>query len=193
VNNSNQHTIGVFGGSQITPDGPEYHEAYRVGELLARSGFVLINGGYSGTMEASARGAREAGGRVLGVSSKLFDPLAMNPFIQEEIPTDDLYSTIRELVVRSDGYIVLKGSHGTLAELAMVWNLAGVDRQFEKPIVLLGDFWKPVLQVFEKYLAVTPEISALLHIVGTPDEAVTYLMRALPQPNPLPPSPSPTN
>lgn len=192
MNNSNEHTIGVFGGSQIEPDSPEYHEAYRVGELIALNGFVLINGGYSGTMEASARGAREAGGRVLGVSSRLFDPLAMNPFIQEEIPTDDLYSTIRELVVRSDGYIVLKGSHGTLAELAMVWNLAGVDRQFEKPIVLLGDFWRPVLQAFEKYLAVTPAISALLHIVGTPEEAIAYLMRALPQPNPLPPSPSPT-
>ncbi|HEY6041528.1 MAG TPA: LOG family protein [Anaerolineae bacterium] len=191
MNNSNQHTIAVFGGSQIKTDSPAYREAYRVGELIARNGFVLINGGYSGTMEASARGAREAGGRVLGVSSKLFDPLTMNPFVQEEIPTDDLYSTIRELVMRSDGYIVLKGSHGTLAELAIVWNLAAIDPHFVKPIVLLGDFWTPILEGFEQYLTVTREISSLLHIVSTPDQAIAYLMRALPQPNPLPPSPSP--
>lgn len=191
---SHTTTVAVFGGSRIQADSQEYHEAFRVGELLARNGFTLINGGYAGTMEASARGAHEAGGRVLGVSSKIFPNNTLNPFVHEEIPTDDLYSRIRELVVRGDGFIVLKGSHGTLAELAIVWNLAAIDPHFKKPIVLLGEFWKPVLQTFEQHLAVTPELSALLQIVTTPDEAVAYLMRALAnatRPAPLPPSPSP--
>ena len=78
---NNNHTIAVFGGSRIKSDSPEYHEAHRVGQLLAHNGFVLINGGYAGTMEGSAKGAHEAGGRVLGVSSKIFAPLSMNPFV----------------------------------------------------------------------------------------------------------------
>ncbi len=176
---NNQRIIAVFGSSRIKPGSPEYREAYHVGELLARNGFTVINGGYAGTMEGSARGAHEAGGRVLGVSSKIFAPLSMNPFVHEEIPSDDLYNRIRELAVRGEGFIVLKGGQGTLAELAIVWNLAWIDPLFQKPIVLLGDFWKPVLRTLEQYLLVTPETSALLHIASTPEEAIEHLVQVI--------------
>lgn len=42
--------------------------AYELGALVAREGFVLLTGGRaSGVMEAASRGAREAGGLVVGV------------------------------------------------------------------------------------------------------------------------------
>ncbi len=91
-------TIAVFGGSRVERDSALYAEAERVGALLARAGFILVNGGYTGTMEASAKGAREAGGRVVGVTSTLFTGSVLNEFVDEEIPTDDLYNRIRELI-----------------------------------------------------------------------------------------------
>src|SRR5512143_3965531 len=89
--------VAVFGGSQVDRDSDRYREAYEVGARLARAGITVVNGGYTGTMEASARGAREAGGRVIGVTSTFFPDRDVNEYIDEVIPTDDLYSRIREL------------------------------------------------------------------------------------------------
>ena len=74
-------TIAVFGGSRPQPGSAEYAEAYVVGKLLARAGFVVMNGGYAGTMEASARGAKENGGRAIGVLSNEFARLAPNAYL----------------------------------------------------------------------------------------------------------------
>ena len=177
-NNHSGKAITIFGGSNVSRDSAWYAEAYAVGAQLARAGFTVVNGGYSGTMEASARGAREAGGRVLGVTSTLFKQIVMNEFVDEEISTNDLYNRIRELVARSDGYVVLRGSIGTLAELGLVWNLAALEPGFNKPIVLLGDFWKNVIRAYEENLAINAEQTRYLRFAATPEECVVLLQRA---------------
>ncbi len=177
--NGRGRAVAVFGGSRVARESERYEEAYRVGQLLARAGFTLINGGYAGTMEASAKGAREAGGRVVGVTSTLFEKNVMNEFVDEEIPTDDLYSRIRELIIRSDGYVVLRGSIGTLAELQIVWNLASVERGFDKPIVLLGDLWRGVIRAYEENLSIGPEYVGHLQFASTPEECVELLRQHL--------------
>lgn len=170
-------TIAVFGGSRVEKGSRLYAEAERLGALLARAGFTLINGGYAGTMEATAKGAREAGGRVIGVTSTLFPDSVLNDFVDEEIPTGDLYSRIRELIVRGDGYVILRGSIGTLAELGIVWNLATLEPGFNRPIVLLGDSWRNVIQAYEENLAVGGEQTRFLTSVSTPEECVQVLKR----------------
>ena len=57
--------ISVFGSSRPRELDPEYVEALNIGRALAKAGFIVCNGGYGGIMEASARGAKEAGARVL--------------------------------------------------------------------------------------------------------------------------------
>jgi uncharacterized protein (TIGR00730 family) len=178
-NPDSARAIAVFGGSRVERGSGLYVEAECVGALLARAGFTLINGGYTGTMEASAKGAREAGGRVIAVTSSLFSNAVLNEFVDEEIPTDDLYNRIRELIVRGDGYVVLRGSIGTLAELGIVWNLASLESGFKKPIVLLGDSWKNVIQAYENNLAVDAEQTRLLTSASTPEECVELLQRKL--------------
>lgn len=191
--------IAVFGGSRVERGSALYAEAERVGALLARAGFTLINGGYSGTMEATAKGAREAGGRVVGVTSSIFPEHVLNEFVDEEITTDNLYHRIRELIVRGDGYIVLRGSIGTLAELGIVWNLASLEPGFSKPIVLLGDSWKNVIRAYEENLAVGAEQTRFIFPVSTPEDCVELLKRKLgieqgaggKRGDPLPRAPSP--
>jgi uncharacterized protein (TIGR00730 family) len=167
--------VAVFGGSRAAPDSAEYAEAYRVGKLLAQRGFVVMNGGYQGTMEASARGAREHGGRTIGVLSSEFGWLAPNPYLDETTTTLDLFARIREMQTRADAFIVLKGSLGTLAELALVWNLAKIDAQQRKPIILLGAAWARVLDVWRAQLAVTDEEAQLLQVAQAPEQAVSLL------------------
>ena len=70
ANPSSSRAIAVFGGSRVERGSRQYVEAERVGALLAQAGFTLINGGYAGTMEASAKGAKESGG-ALSASPRL--------------------------------------------------------------------------------------------------------------------------
>ncbi len=175
----NPEIVAVFGGSRVAPDSADYVEAYVVGKLLAQRGFVVMNGGYQGTMEASARGAKEHGGRTIGVLSSEFGWLAPNPYLDETLTPSDLFARIRAMQTRADAFIVLRGSMGTLAELALVWNLAKIDARQRKPIILLGDAWARVLQVWREQLPVTEEEAQLLQVAGKPEEAVELVARDL--------------
>jgi uncharacterized protein (TIGR00730 family) len=181
--------IAVFGGSRVDSASPEYAEAYEMGKLLARAGYDVVNGGYAGTMEASARGAKENGGRAIGVISGEFAWLKPNAYLDETIKQPDLFDRIRDMQMRSDAFIVLKGSMGTLAELALVWNLAKIDTKQRKPIILVGGAWERVLHAWQQELAVTPEEAGLLSMVQNPDDALKCLAQTMDS-HPLPPSPS---
>ena len=53
--------VSVFGTSRAKPGDENYAVAEELGKLLAGAGFSIANGGYGGTMHATAKGAREAG------------------------------------------------------------------------------------------------------------------------------------
>ena len=179
MDQNNSRTVAVFGGSRAQLGSVEYAEAYAVGKLLARAGFIVMNGGYAGTMEASARGAKENGGRAVGIISSEFGWLAPNAYLDETVQSEDLFARIRRMQRSADGFIVLKGSMGTLAELALVWNLAKIDAKHRKPIVLLGDAWSLVLRAWREHLAVTEEEAGLLFLTAKPEEAIALLLERL--------------
>jgi len=77
-------TITIFGTSGARLGDSAYMLAYQTGKLLAQAGFVIANGGYGGTMEAAAKGAAEAGGKIIGVTCSAFKSVA-NEFISREI------------------------------------------------------------------------------------------------------------
>lgn len=56
--------VAVCGGSDATPS--QLDAAREVGKLLARSGAVVVNGGYGGVMDAVSEGAASEGGTVVG-------------------------------------------------------------------------------------------------------------------------------
>ncbi len=184
-------TVAVFGGSRPLPASPEYQEAYTAGKLLAAEGFIVMNGGYAGTMEASARGARDNGGRTIGVISGEFDYLAPNAFLDETVTEPDLFARIRQMQYCADGFMVLKGSMGTLAELSLVWNLARIDVNQRKPIILVGDCWRQVFSAWREHLAVTEAEVSLLQFAANPQEAVELIKGAFNGNAPAPRAPSP--
>jgi hypothetical protein len=170
----------VFGASEPAEGSPEYREAYEVGRLLAISGFTVINGGYGGVMEASARGAREAGGRAIGVTTRAFSfrPGA-NPFIDVEHREPDLYARTRRLIEEACGFVVLPGRSGTLAELAFLWALRKANLLGPKPVLLLGPPWEDLLQQLHRLGLLDPEAREACHLVRSPREAVDALARTL--------------
>ena len=58
--------IGIIGGN--SPDITSLKNAERLGELIAKNGYILVNGGMKGVMEASARGAKSANGFIIAIT-----------------------------------------------------------------------------------------------------------------------------
>ena len=67
-----QKKIAVFGSGIIKKGSRQFKIAYEIGFSLAKAGFVVANGGYGGSMLASAKGAKEAGGKTIGVTTDDF-------------------------------------------------------------------------------------------------------------------------
>jgi uncharacterized protein (TIGR00725 family) len=76
--------IAVVGPAEADTD---LHEAAAgVGRALAEAGARVVCGGLGGVMEAAARGAREAGGDVIGVLPSA-DPADANPHVTHVVAT----------------------------------------------------------------------------------------------------------
>ena len=129
--------VAVFGSSRRDENSALYREAYELGRALAEAGYVVLNGGYGGSMAAISHGAADAGGHVIGVTCAIFDPLAPNRWLTEEIKEPDMLARLRTMVERADAFVTLRGGIGTLAELTLAWSLLQT-RAFVKPLILLG-------------------------------------------------------
>ena len=105
-------TITVFGSSRPAPGDALYYQAYVLGAAIASSGWILVNGGYGGTMEASAAGARSEDGMTIGVTCEGFDREDPNPHIDRVVHTRDLGERLARLIDEADGYVVLPGGIG---------------------------------------------------------------------------------
>jgi uncharacterized protein (TIGR00730 family) len=148
--------ITVFGGSQPKPDSPAYTQAYELGKLLGSAGHTVLTGGYMGTMEAVSRGANEAGGHVIGVTCADIEAWRgshANAWVKEERRFATLQERLNELIQACDAAIALPGGPGTLAEIALTWNLMIVDSIPHKPLILVGNGWKNVLDTFQQEFA----------------------------------------
>ncbi|MBN1943604.1 MAG: LOG family protein [Phycisphaerae bacterium] len=138
--------ISVFGASNPEPGSADYKQAQAVGGVLAELGYTIANGGYGGTMEAAACGAKEAGGRTIGVTCSLWSRKA-NEYIDEVIQTEEYTGRMRRLIdLGQGGYVALPGATGTLVELAWVWEHA-CKGWWKRPIAMVGEFWRPLLEM----------------------------------------------
>jgi uncharacterized protein (TIGR00730 family) len=142
-------TVTIFGSSVPDDSSLAYTEARHLGGLLAGRGLVVCNGGYRGLMEAASRGAREAGGHTIGVTCSIW-PTPPNRWVAEEVRTSSFSERIMTLIERGDAYIVLPGGTGTLAELALTWemmNKSSLSRAVggRKPLLVMEPYWRPVI------------------------------------------------
>jgi uncharacterized protein (TIGR00725 family) len=108
--------VAVVGAAEA--DDATYEVARKLGRCLADAGAVVVCGGRSGVMEGVARGAREQGGRTVGILPGT-DGEAANPWI--EIPVATGLGEARNAVVArcAEAVVGVGGGWGTLSELAL--------------------------------------------------------------------------
>lgn len=130
-----------------------------VGAAIARHGAILICGGLGGMMEAAAQGARDEGGRTIGILPG-DDAKAANKHIEIPLPTG--LGPIRNAVIvrASDAVIAIRGGYGTLSEIAFALRL-------RVPVVGLQT-WS---------VAKDGQTDPGIHVAGNPEEAVELAVR----------------
>jgi uncharacterized protein (TIGR00730 family) len=172
--------VTIFGSSKPQPGEPEYELARKLGGLIANAGFSICNGGYGGTMEAAARGAREANGSTIGVTMESVNPQA-NQWIDRTIVVKTLIDRLMKLIELGDAYVVLRGGTGTLLELAAVWELMNKQMMRSRLVVVVGKFWDSTVETVKKELSLEGlEWSARhVRVVKDPEECVKALKEFL--------------
>jgi uncharacterized protein (TIGR00725 family) len=154
--------VGVMGGGRATPADEDL--AYRLGALIARQGWVLLNGGRNaGIMAASARGAWEQGGLTVGILPDDHRG-GCSPHVRIPIVTGMGHGRNAINVLSSDVVVACPGGAGTLSEIALALK-AG------RPLVLLGWPANPLEGT---------EAGRRLHRAATPEEAVARIRELLP-------------
>lgn len=171
---SGARVVTIFGSYSPKPGDSLYELAFRVGHGLAKAGCVVCNGGYDGTMEASCRGAKEAGGRTIGVTCSVFNnyrgkALRANRYVDEEIRHTSIFSRIQEMMRLGDAFVVFEGGTGTLSELAIVWEFVCKGLIDPRPIIVVGDFWSPLV---ERIGRVRPKHAACIVVAHDANDVV---------------------
>jgi len=121
--------LAVYCGS-ASPADPRYIQlAYDVGRELAERGIgVVYGGGRLGLMGAVARGAKEAGGEVIGIiPDALIKSEVANYDCDELVAVSGMHERKQKFTDLSDGFVTLPGGVGTMDELweAMSWSQLG--------------------------------------------------------------------
>jgi uncharacterized protein (TIGR00725 family) len=108
--------ISVVGAGDADPS--LFDLAYQVGRLVAQAGCVLVCGGLGGVMAGACRGAREHGGKTVGVLPGP-SPAAANPWAEVVLATGLGHARNVVVVQSGDAVLALPGSWGTLSEISL--------------------------------------------------------------------------
>lgn len=122
-----------MGGASVSAEVEE--QARRLGAGVAERGWVLLNGGRgTGVMQASAEGAQQAGGLVVGVLPSRGDdrtPGGVAEGVDVAVFTGLGEARNNVNVLSSDVVVALPGGAGTLSEAALAVKTG-------TPVVLVG-------------------------------------------------------
>ncbi|RYE56240.1 MAG: TIGR00730 family Rossman fold protein [Rhizobiaceae bacterium] len=143
-------TVVFFGSARLSPQdalGHYYREARELASEVTRwalslypegSRLVVCSGGAGGIMEAANRGARDAGGRTVGLNIGLPHEQRPNPFLDPGLSFEFHYFFMRKLWFAhlARAVIVFPGGFGTLDELFEMLTLRQTGK-LERDVVIL--------------------------------------------------------
>ena len=143
--------------------------------------FVVTSGGGPGIMEAANRGAREAGGKTIGLNIRLPFEQGANPYITEGLQFEFHYFFMRKFwfAYLAKALVIFPGGFGTCDELFEILTLVQTDKLSKKiEVILYGrDYWSHVLHFkpMAEWGAIAEDDLGLLTKCDTPAEAFERL------------------
>jgi cytokinin riboside 5'-monophosphate phosphoribohydrolase len=189
------HAITVYCSSSSDIAPAHFDAGRQLGAAIARNGWTLVYGGNRiGLMGTVADAAREAGGKVVGITPQLLvDHGIADEHCDELVVTAGMRERKALLEQRANAFIALPGGLGTFEEIfeIIVGRVLGVH---DKPIVLLNvdNYYGPLLAAIEHGIAqhfIRPKARRAYFVADTVEAAIAHV-RNSPQIAPSPASPA---
>ena len=172
--------VTIFGSARTKPNDIYYRAAVDIAKGLAKHNLAVITGGGPGIMEASNKGAVQAGGKSVGLNIELPHEQSGNRYAN--IPIHFHYFFARKVcfVKYSLGFVYMPGGFGTLDELFEVLTLVQTQRIPQFPLILFGtEHWKGLLSWIkarlEKDKLISPGDLDLVKVTDDVDEVVQII------------------
>ncbi len=172
----------TFYGSARVKEGDKYYEAARkLAKKLVEKGFSIITGGGPGIMEAGNRGAKEAGGKSVGLNITL--PMEQVPNKYATVTVNFRYFFARKVMFNkyATAYVLFPGGYGTLDELTETLVLIQTKKLKPFPVILYGsEYWNGLVSWIKETVLTGEYISledfSLFQVVDDLDEIVEIIV-----------------
>ncbi len=148
--------LAAFGSSRIAPAAAIYQDVFALSKAIALAGWDGVTGGHQGMMAAFSEGMHAGNGHIRGITLERF-PTPPDNTLSEEIRCRDFFERMGVLIEQSDAWLVLPGGLGTLAELAMTWDLLAIRVLEPRPLLLYSDMWQPIVDVLSDQLVLSAD------------------------------------
>jgi uncharacterized protein (TIGR00730 family) len=190
-------TIVFFGSARLAEDGPLgrfYAEARELARLITIWSaqlptqvhrYVVCSGGGGGIMEAANRGARDAGGRTIGLNINLPHEQRANAFVTPQLLFKFRYFFMRKLWFAhlARAMVVFPGGFGTLDELMEILTLSQTRKLARKiPVLLYGSsYWNEIInfEALMRHGMISSEDLRLFQFVDDPASALEFLQKSI--------------
>jgi uncharacterized protein (TIGR00730 family) len=176
--------VSIFGSARVRPGDDTYEKTVEIARKLAENGYHIITGGGPGVMEAGNKGAREGGGKSVGLNIHL--PMEQEPNAYADIRLSFKYFFVRKVmfVKYAQAYVGMPGGFGTLDEIFEAITLIQTKRIKPFPVILFGsDYWQPLWKWIKDTLLartlISPDDLELVTILDNPDDVVRTIKRTV--------------
>lgn len=169
--------VAIFGFADASANDKLFTTVRAVTRELAEAGYIVVDGGGPGVMRAATIGAKEGGGKVIGVTLYSedipnFEGRDPKNLFDQEIRTTNYVERTLALMRTGQVYVVFNGGSGTISEFGMAWGLAKLYFGHHKPLILYGKFWENIIKAFKANMMLRPQELKVYKIVSTPGEVL---------------------
>ena len=180
-NDLNLPCISVFGSARTEVNTKWYEEARKFGALISREGFGVITGGGPGIMQAANQGAKEVGGKSIGIGIELPFEAGMNQYVDKGVENRYFFTRKVMFLKYSQGFVIFPGGVGTLDEMFEAITLAQCGHNIKYPIVLVGkEYWTGLVDWLRNTVLEDGKMSDkdfdLFRIVDSAEEAMNKII-----------------
>lgn len=174
--------IAFFGDADISEADEIYKSAFDVAEALAKEGYVIVDGGGPGVMEAATSGAKKGGGKTISVT---FDPVSAPGFegkyignvTDKEVVTTNYIERMFKLMEYGDSFIIFRGGSGTMSEFGTAWVLAKLYYGHHRPFILFGENWIPIIDAIKENMNIDAKEYSVFEICRNTEEVLRTIQK----------------
>ena len=181
--NKYDKTVTVFGTARKPQEDGISWNAYELSRRLAGDGYAVVTGGGYGVMEASNRGAYDAGGDSIGLNILLPHEQSLNNYTTANFQFQHFFGRKVAMTLDASAFIFFAGGFGTFDELFEILALEETYKIPRAPIILVGsDFWDPIdtlirTHLLERFGTINDDDHKLYRVMDDHDDIIRIINR----------------